>query len=215
MKWCGANISISFYFFVTGLVWRTNQIAYTCWSRGKNRSSEKNTRNLWLAEFYELMILLMKCLLTPDCSRAGAVPATQRTSPDPAFFSAPGPTHYREYIYYHVTTPLQPSQDAQDFGRSAPDPYPSWRRGLGTRLRMCGYHSSEYDQDKLVSLVDILISKMCRCTIDIIHNWDLNFCLCARIAVSFSALYYHWVIWMLMCKIILICCLKFQLVSFL
>ena len=26
------------------------------------------------------------------------------------------------------------SQQAQDFGRSAPDPYPMWRRGLGTRL---------------------------------------------------------------------------------
>ena len=52
------------------------------------------------------MILLMKCLLTPDCSRVGAVPATQRTSPDPAFFSAPDPTH-REYIYYHMTTPHQ------------------------------------------------------------------------------------------------------------
>ena len=61
----------------------------------------------------------MKCPLTPDCSRAGAVPATQRTSPDPALFSAPDPTHYREYIYYHMTTPYQPSQEAQDFGRSA------------------------------------------------------------------------------------------------
>ena len=64
----------------------------------------------------------MNCLLTPDCSRAGAAPATQRTSPDPAFFSYPDLTHYREYIYYHMTTP-QPSQEAQDFGRSAPDPY--------------------------------------------------------------------------------------------
>ena len=36
----------------------------------------------------------------------------------------PDPTHYREYIYYHMTTPYQPSQEAQDFGRSAPDPYP-------------------------------------------------------------------------------------------
>ena len=32
-----------------------------------------------------------------DCSRAGAVPATQRTSPDPALFSAPDPTYYCEY----------------------------------------------------------------------------------------------------------------------
>ena len=52
----------------------------------------------------------MKCPLTPDCSRAGAVSATQRTSPDPALFSAPDPTHYREYIYYHMTTPYQPSK---------------------------------------------------------------------------------------------------------
>ena len=43
------------------------------------------------------MILLMKCPLTPDYSRAGAVPATQRTSPNPALFSAPDPTHYREW----------------------------------------------------------------------------------------------------------------------
>ena len=71
------------------------------------------------------MIILMKCPLTSDCSRAGAVPATQRTSPDPALFSAPDPTHYREYIYYHMTSPYQPSQETQDFGRSAPDPYPS------------------------------------------------------------------------------------------
>ena len=71
------------------------------------------------------MIPLMKCLLTPDCSRADAVPATQQTSPDPAFFSAAAPAHYREYIYYHMTTPHQPSQEAQDFGRSAPDPHPS------------------------------------------------------------------------------------------
>ena len=69
------------------------------------------------------MILLMKCLLTPDCTRAGTVPATLRTSPDPAFFSAPDHTHYPEYIYYNMTTP-HPSQEAQDFGRSAPD-YPS------------------------------------------------------------------------------------------
>ena len=54
----------------------------------------------------------MKCPLTPDCSRAGAVPATQRTSSDPALFSAPDPTHYREF-YYHTTTPYQPSQEAQ------------------------------------------------------------------------------------------------------
>ena len=60
----------------------------------------------------------MKCPLTPDCSRAGAVPATQRTSADPALISAPDPTHYREYIYYHMTTPYQPSLEAQDFGRS-------------------------------------------------------------------------------------------------
>ena len=26
------------------------------------------------------------------------------------------------------------SQHAQDFGRNVPDPYPSWRWGLGTRL---------------------------------------------------------------------------------
>ena len=58
---------------------------------------------------YGLMIHLMKCLLTPDCSRAGTVPATQRTSPDPAFSSAPDPTHYHEYIYYHMTTPHQAS----------------------------------------------------------------------------------------------------------
>ena len=70
------------------------------------------------------MIFLM-CLLTPDCSRAGAVPVTQRTSSDPAFFSAPDPTHYHEYIYYHMTTPHQPSQEAQHFRRSVPDPYPS------------------------------------------------------------------------------------------
>ena len=63
----------------------------------------------------------MKCPLTPDCSRAGGVPATQR---NPALFSTPDPTHYREYIYYHMTTPYQPSQEAQDFGRSTPDPYP-------------------------------------------------------------------------------------------
>ena len=54
----------------------------------------------------------MKCPLTLDCSRAGTVPATQRTSSDPALFSAPDPTHYREYIYYHLTTPYQPSQEA-------------------------------------------------------------------------------------------------------
>ena len=60
-----------------------------------------------------------------DCSRAGAVPATQRTSPDPDVFSAPDPTRYREYICYHMTTPQQPCQEAQDFGRSGPDPYPS------------------------------------------------------------------------------------------
>ena len=29
---------------------------------------------------------------------------------------------------------IMPSQQAQDFGRSTPDPYPSRRRGLGTRL---------------------------------------------------------------------------------
>ena len=46
------------------------------------------------------MILLIKCHLTPDCSRAGTVPATQRTSSDLAFFSAPDPTFYHEYIYY-------------------------------------------------------------------------------------------------------------------
>ena len=69
------------------------------------------------------MIILIKCPLTQDCSRAGTVPATQRTSSDPALFSAPDPTHYREYIYYHMTTPYQPSQEAQDFRRSAPDPY--------------------------------------------------------------------------------------------
>ena len=72
----------------------------------------------------------MKCLRTLDCSRAGIVPATQQTSPDPAFFSAPYHTHYREYIYYRIT-PHQSSQEAQNFGRSMPDPYP-W--GLGTRL---------------------------------------------------------------------------------
>ena len=82
------------------------------------------------------MILLMKCLLSPDCSRAGAVPATQQTSPDPALFSAPGPTHYREYIYYYMTTPHQPSQEAQDFGRSVPDPYTLRERGLGARLHV-------------------------------------------------------------------------------
>ena len=57
---------------------------------------------------YGLMILLMKCLLTPDCNRAGAVPATQRTSHDPAFFSAPDPTHYREY--FNITWLLLTSQ---------------------------------------------------------------------------------------------------------
>ena len=41
--------------------------------------------------------------------------------PCPALFSVPDPTHYREYIYYHMTTPYQPSQEAQDFWRSAPD----------------------------------------------------------------------------------------------
>ena len=49
-----------------------------------------------------------KCLLTPNCSRAGAVPATYQTW-CPAFFSAP---------------------EAQDFGRSALYPW----RGLGARL---------------------------------------------------------------------------------
>ena len=39
-------------------IWRTNQIAFTCWSRGKNRSPEKNTQKLQLAEFYGLMIIL-------------------------------------------------------------------------------------------------------------------------------------------------------------
>ena len=37
-------------------IWRTNQITYTCWSRGKNRSPEKNTRKLQLAEFYGLLL---------------------------------------------------------------------------------------------------------------------------------------------------------------
>ena len=73
----------------------------------------------------------MKYPLTPDCSRAGAVPATQRTSSDPALFSAPDPTHYREYIYYHMTPPYLPSQEAQDFWRSAPDPYQNLKAGSG------------------------------------------------------------------------------------
>ena len=77
----------------------------------------------------------MKCPLTPDCSGAGAVPATQRSSSDPALFSAPDPTHYREYIYYHMTTPYQPSQEAQDFGRSAPDPLSNLKAGSGNETR--------------------------------------------------------------------------------
>ena len=60
-------------------------------------------------------IFLVKCLLTLDCSRAGAVPATHQNFPCPAFFSAPDPTHYCEYIYYHMTTPHQPSLEAKDF----------------------------------------------------------------------------------------------------
>ena len=70
------------------------------------------------------MIILMIGPQTSDCSRAGAVPATQRTSPDPVLFPTPDSTHYREYIYYYMTTPYQPSQEAQGFGRSAPYPYP-------------------------------------------------------------------------------------------
>ena len=50
-----------------------------------------------------------KCLLTPDCSRA-----------DAAFFPSPDPTHYHEYIYYRMTTPHQPSQEAQDLKLSLP-----------------------------------------------------------------------------------------------
>ena len=45
-----------------------------------------------------------------------AVPAKLQTSPDPAFFSPSDPTHYRQYIYYHMTTPYQPSQEAQNSG---------------------------------------------------------------------------------------------------
>ena len=41
---------------------------------GKNHSPEKNTQNLCLAELYGFMILLVKCLLSPDCSRADVVP---------------------------------------------------------------------------------------------------------------------------------------------
>ena len=41
--------------------WRTNQNAYTCWSRGKNRSPEKNTRKLWLAELYGLLWFSSSC----------------------------------------------------------------------------------------------------------------------------------------------------------
>ena len=58
-------------------------------------------------------------------------------SPDPAVFSAPDPTHYHEYIYDHMTTLHQLSQ-AEDFGQSVLDPFPSSRRhGLGTRLPEC------------------------------------------------------------------------------
>ena len=53
----------------------------------------------------------MKCLLTPDCSRAGAVPATQRTSPDPAFFFS-SRSHPLSWIYllshdYSLPSPSQ------------------------------------------------------------------------------------------------------------
>ena len=52
---------------------------------------------------------------------------------------------FRESDSYHVISKYKQfdwfsrflvmlSQQAQDFGRSAPDPYPMWRRGLGTRL---------------------------------------------------------------------------------
>ena len=73
----------------------------------------------------------MKCPLTPDCSRAGAVPATQRTSSDPALFSAPDPTHYREF-YYHMTTSYQPSQEAQKCAR----PLSNLKAGSGNETRI-------------------------------------------------------------------------------
>ena len=75
----------------------------------------------------------MKCPLTSDCSRAGAVPATQRTSSDPALFSAPDPTHYREYIYYHMTTPYQPKSGSPRFRAKCARPLFNFEGGVWER----------------------------------------------------------------------------------
>ena len=78
-----------------------------------------------------LWFLSLKCPLTPDCSRAGAVPATQRTSPDPALFSAPDHTHYREYIYYHTTTPYQAKSASPRFRAKCARPLSNVKAGSG------------------------------------------------------------------------------------
>ena len=55
--------------------------------------------------FQKLEPMLMKYLLTPDCSRAGAVPTTQRTSPTQPSFQLQTPPTIVNIIYYHMTTP--------------------------------------------------------------------------------------------------------------
>ena len=88
-----------------------------------------------ISRIYGLMILLMQCPLTPDYSRAGAVPATQRTSHDPAFFSAPDPTHYREYIYYHMTTPHQAKSGSPRFRAKCARPLSFVKAGSGNKTK--------------------------------------------------------------------------------
>ena len=51
----------------------------------------------------------MKCLLTPDCSRADAVPATQRTSPDLCilFSSRPHPVSWIYLLSHDYSSPAK------------------------------------------------------------------------------------------------------------
>ena len=106
-----------------------NQSDCLYWSRGKNHSESWLDEILWAYDSPKEVSSNTGLQQSRHCTCD-----TANFPWHPALLSAPDPTHYREYIYYHMTTSYQPSQEAQDFGRSAPDPYPSWRRGLGTRL---------------------------------------------------------------------------------
>ena len=103
-------------------------------------------------QFFELMILpnevFSNARLQQSTHRAAAAnlewvffPLTQPS------LSVPDSTHYQKYIYDHMTTPHQLSQQAQNFGQGMPDPFPSEKAGSVDETRgegdwQCNQHLS-------------------------------------------------------------------------